>query len=520
MIEMARIVKKTEHIPVDQWDTAENPIAESDRIFRNVRGEIILPLAEWFYNCSDEKRQLDYFVTTNKRSYNSEETRVHICKYLNYFEKYYDLDRELIMIIHEIKVCIDYTKEYSIDDFMYDINRYIIRNRKLGKRIRQFVEDNYAMQLSSNNNKTPNLQFENKHAKVLYEISLMMNMYIPLATHYMYIHLIKKSADIQDFMLRLFDLCVIKYEEERGIYIFDKMYETATSVVNKSKNPDRILWSKNAIRGVNTTTHTKDSVIDVILQIIPKYYYDNHIINFNYSANRKCLKYKITGIKYECPFIPLSSSKRDSDQNSEMDRYESRITKKDESLYMINKVIAEQTVKRVESLYGPFSEKEIEHYRRKLTKDGKPVRNEFQSQMIGYLFFKEFGEPESIKAVPQIDYIKLIIAAKRILKKSGMLILPYIMSCRVIRLAARKNINKKEMTRLETGEIYQSIINKYKNPSIKQKMLEIVGRIISSSFEIIDFDEEKDCPTPLDGQQLPIINDIIMEELMFFISII
>ena len=34
-------------------------------------------------------------------------------------------------------------------------------------------------------------------------------------------------------------------------------------------------------------------------------------------------------ISYEYPFVKLSSSKRDVDQNSELDKYESRLTKKD-----------------------------------------------------------------------------------------------------------------------------------------------------------------------------------------------
>ena len=120
------------------------------------------------------------------------------------------------------------------------------------------------MSLSSNNNKTPNLQFENKHAKILYEISLLMNIYIPLAAHFMYINGIRQSVDIQRFMLELFDLCNTKFKRERNVDIYNKIYETALSVVNKSKNPDKPLWEKNLIRGRNTTTHAKDSVNDVI----------------------------------------------------------------------------------------------------------------------------------------------------------------------------------------------------------------------------------------------------------------
>ena len=293
---MCRIVDKSNFIPVDHWDTEKYPIEEKDRIFRNIHGEVILPFTDFFCNGDPDQESLNYFAMNTKRSYNSDVTRQHICRYLNYFEKYYDIDKELISVLYSIKLTIDRFPTYSIDNFMYDVNRYVIRNLNITRRITHFVEDNYLMRLSSNNNKTPNLQFENKHAKILYKISLLMNIYIPLATHYMYIHGIKQSGDVQRFMLRLFDMCNSKYKDEEGVDIYNKIYETALSVVNKSKNPDKILWEKNQIRGNNPTTHTKDSVCDVILQIMPKYVYidvendsEQNIINFNYFSNRQCL---------------------------------------------------------------------------------------------------------------------------------------------------------------------------------------------------------------------------------------
>lgn len=298
MINMVKTIPSIGNIDIDKWDI-DTPISDEDRIFRNIKGEIILPISEFFNNGSDDTRQLDYFVMRTKRSYNSDETRSHICRYLNFFEKYYDINKELLMIMYEMKILIDYNRDYSKENFMTDINRFIIRNPSMGKKIRKFVNDNYKMNLSSNNNKTPNLQFTNQHAKILYQISLMSNMYIPLSTHYMYIHGIKHSSDIQDFMLELFSMCVQKYIDEEGVNIYNKLYETSTSVVNKSKNPDKHLWEKNAIRGINTTSHTKEAIYDIILQIMPKYTYDKNLINFLYFSNRKSLQYKITDIKYE-----------------------------------------------------------------------------------------------------------------------------------------------------------------------------------------------------------------------------
>ena len=286
-VQLYKVINKQEHIPVDEWDTDSHPIAATDRIFKNVRGEIILPLHELFGDKTvdnPEAQQLDYFAMHSKRSYNSDETREHICKYMNYFEKFYDYNHELLMILYRIKILIDYEPSYSIDNLVDDINKYIVRNFELTRKVRRFVDDNYRMKLSSNNNKTPNLQFEDRHAKILYEISLLMNMYIPLATHFMYVHFIKTSPEIHSIMLQLFDLCMNKYEQERGIYIYEKLYEMATSVVNKSVSVDKPLWQKNLIRQNNPTTHIRETIIEIVLQIIAKFTYDKSILNFSYYS--------------------------------------------------------------------------------------------------------------------------------------------------------------------------------------------------------------------------------------------
>ena len=511
------------HIPVDQWGTEMYPISDSDRIFRNVRGEIILPLHELFgnpENDSSEAKQLDYFAMQNKRAYNSDDVRNHICQYLNYFEKFYDYNHELLMILYRIKILIDYEPSYSIDNFVEDVGKYIIFNFELTRKVRHFVDDNYNMKLSSNNNKTPNLQFNDKHAKVLYEISLLMNMYIPLAAHYMYVHFIKQSPDIQSLMLRLFDLCTTKYEQERGIYIYEKLYEMATSVVNKSVGVDKVLWQKNLIRSNNPTTHIRDTILELILQIIVKYNYVKHIINFNYTIARDHLRYKIIEIPYEFHFCKLSASKRDSDNNSELDRYESRIAKRDEAVALQNKVSAEQTVRNIVMRYGPISDEEVAYYRKRLTANGTPLINNFQMQLVGYMFYKDFGDSSSFMSIRNgTDYIKLIICAKRLLKGIGMIILPYIFSSKITRNAARKSISRKDTSRYEHMPIYEDLRRKYNNDGrILQKIWELIGSVASSTFEIIEWDDVKHASGEYDGLIVPMINDIIYEEMLMFIS--
>nr|DAY22634.1 MAG TPA: hypothetical protein [Caudoviricetes sp.] len=509
---MCTIKDKSNHINVDEWGTEKYPIAPEDILIKSIKDEVIIPVAEISTSNPAAYQQLNYFYMNTKRAYNSDKTRAHICLYLNYFEKFYDTEKELLMVISKIKTVIDYEKDYTVDMFMDDVNRYIIRNWNLTSKIRRFVEDNYIIKLSNNGGKTPNLQFADDHAKILYEVSLFMNIYIPLSTHYMYIHMIKNSKKVQDFMLRLFDLCNMKYIEERGVNVYAKLYETSESIVNKSKNVDKLLWEKNLIRGNNTTTHILDSVDDNILQIMPKYVFNQHIINFNHHSNRKSLHYKITDIEYEFAFHRLSSTDKDADQNSEYDRYESRLNKKDEALSLQNRTAAAQAMHKIEALYGPFDPAEVEYYKKKLQENNGVVIHELTNILLGYLFYKDLGDPITWNSIPnQTCYIKLMIAAKRILRSKGLIILAEVLSSKVSKYATKKSMSKDSVNNIRASELFTQLEMKYNNPKVIQQWFDLLGIIKSSSFIIIDYHNKN-----IDGVTLPMEDDRLNDEFMKF----
>jgi hypothetical protein len=72
--------------------------------------------------------------------------------------------------------------------------------------------------------------------------------------------------------------------------------------------------------------------------------------------------------------------------------------------------------------------------------------------------------------------------------------------------------------RIENNDLYAQIKHKYNNENVEQKIWEFIGVVMSSQFEIIDFDPEKGCPTKIDGETLPIINDLVNEDLQKFIA--
>lgn len=191
------------------------------------------------------------------------------------------------------------------------------------------------------------------------------------------------------------------------------------------------------------------------------------------------------------------------------------MAKQDEGLYLQNKVNCEETMKMIELMYGPFSDDEIDFYINKLSKDGTFTINSFQEDLVFNLFYKYFGDTISIKAINQRDYIKLIIAAKKLLELNGLIIMPYIISSKVKRLITRKSVNKKELSKLQSSPFYQLVLDKYKNPKIENQILSMIAGILSSEFEIIDFYDDE-----LDSRLVETNIDLLLEEVLMYVLLI
>ena len=200
---------------------------------------------------------------------------------------------------------------------------------------------------------------------------------------------------------------------------------------------------------------------------------------------------------------------------SEFDKFESFLQKTDEALLVQVQCACDDAMNQIRLMYGPFDQEEIDFYKIRLSDGNKCTVNSFQRDLIFNLFFKFFGDVMALNAINLDDYVTLIIAAKRILEASGMVLLPYIISSKVVRLASRKNINKKELTKLEMSPLWDQIKNKYRSEKIEKHILSIIAVILSSEFEIIDPEDME-----LNGQKISVIPELICEEVLMYISLI
>ena len=274
---------------VDEWTPAPE-----DSMFTNSKGVIMAPVAETF-NLAVEFQQLDYFIMSPKKCYNSQVMRDHTCLYINYFEKYYDPEKELALNIFRIKYMIDSTPMYGEFDFIHDIKTYIL-NDKMKALAVKMVNENYSLSLQYKNI-TDNLKYTDEHAKIMLVMSLFMNFTIPLITHFAHFN---KVGVIDEFIWQVFDLILYMFP---GVDIFGKLYETTFSNVSKSEAKNSI-WLRQDIRGKDAVTHSYASVSNIILNIMPKYTFDKSIISLNFtSINKNTSKLNLAARVYRKIYI-------------------------------------------------------------------------------------------------------------------------------------------------------------------------------------------------------------------------
>ena len=491
---------------VDEWKPTKNDI-----LFTNSKNIIVAPLTQFFRVDDQQSAGLNFFFINPKKSYNSNALRDHTCLYLNYFESFFDQEKEYYTNMAKIKFMIDMYENYDFGLFMGDINRYILQPSLFAK-TRAMVEYNYSLELSYKSINNPQLSYTNDHGKLLMQVSLLMNMIIPLITHFAYL---RRIPDIDKFLLDVYDH-ILYSPITNGVDLVTKLYETSISNVTRNEKNNATIWQKQDIRGRDTVIHSVSAVKNIILNIMPKYTFDKNMVSLDYTSIQKSNRFQITDIEYEFSYIALSTSKRDNEDNaSDFDRYEANLTKADESLYLASKTNYQYVIKSIEKDFGPFDPEEVKFYMRELKNDRGEIINGFQKQLVFNLFYKYFGDTISIRAINIEDYAKLIMSAKKMLQQNMMVYLPYIISSRVNKIIARKTLNKREVIEMESSQYYPLVMQKFNNEKIKNQILGTIATIITSNFSMIDYRDPS-----IHGKQIIIDSRMIIEETLLYILLI
>ena len=496
--------------PVDRW--VPNP---EDIIFRGLRGkQIMAPLAKILTNDDEDMLMFDSFILSVKKCYSSEEKVDHFTQYLNYFEKYYDPDHELLAIYARMKFMIDTDDAglYTKQQFMADIKRDILFST-FARKVKAMNEDNFIIHIKRNKKDGNVLQYSNRHLSALMEIGLFQIILIPLLTHYAYM---KKIQNIDAYLMEFYEILIIDMHPD--IDILTKLSETANSRIIQDMSKNSGSWDKQYIRSKNKFTYNIEIVWAIISQIIPKAIYEMNILNLIYVSIKGNITNKIIRAKYEYSFNQLSSDRNegdDDDDNSEFDKFESHLSKKNEALLMHNQVNFHSTMKQIEERFGPFSKEEIEYYKVELSKVRKSPIVPHQKILVCYLFYKWFGDPSALGSIDLTSYIKLIIAAKRILAANNLHTMEAILSGKFVKVIKRVNMNKKELQKITSSSTYEAVAAIYHNEKITNLLIAMLATIVSSKFQIIDFENKENTGLPFVPQQ-----ELLNEEFLIYASLI
>lgn len=467
----------------------------------------------------DQQFDLDCFCLKPKKCYHLDKyngVKLHICRYLNYFEKYYDIEKELLVIYSRMKASMDIIgiETYSEESFIFDLQRYILSD-SIKRKAYNLCNDCFELVLKKYPSQTNMaLCYEEPHVRFLMEITVFSNMMIPLIMHYVYK---RKIIDVDGFTSKCFQLILDTRPE---IDIHAKLQETVyTNVTRLSKN-DQLLWDKNAIRGIDTVINTMYTIDNIILNVMPKYNFNNNPINLNVATIKNDIRYKVVDVPYEYDVRNLNSSNKEGEDNvSAYDKFESQCIRIDEALMLQNQVNAVYTMRSLVDTFGEVSKEQVNFYIRRLTANGKKMpQDPFQRMLVLNFFAKYFGDTASIKEIAARDYITLMVMGKRMLKEQGLLIFPEIFAGYVDRISSRTSINKTELAKLEQMEEFKAVQNKYRDQKTRNFVIEIIATVLTSDFNIIDYHNPD-----LDGRKIIInstITEMVMREICLFVLMV
>lgn len=434
--------------------------------------------------------------------------------YINYFIKYYDLDNELILSYLKLKFIIDDKRNKIKTGKFIDALYNILFTDSMKSKIEKMVEDNYYIDLSSDNTDKKydeSLEFTEAHAKTMMKISVSMKIMVPVMFHYINNHnLIKKygSTDtLYRFYERLFDL----YDPEIDLY--NKLYISAWSKVNVSYLRNRASWDQREIFGVDPHSYMKELLIDKIInETIFKYVFNRNVISFNYVILNKQLGYFLKE-RYNENRIELSAKKSNIDGLSGLDKLEMNSSKVDESAVVLSELNIKNTIKRIKKkMKIDVTREEIEYYKANMT------ITKFQTQLIFYYYAKYFGGYRDLLFLTREQYIQLVIILKKRLLFQNYVYLPHILTANIDgRLCTRTIQNNKFTYKIQTSSLYMQMVNDkfdtLEDIGKSNLILAILSTILNSSFTLVDYERPD-----LYGKKLELNDDLVSEEFLSYIN--
>ena len=376
----------------------------------------------------------------------------NICHYINYFIKFYDTDKEILLAYLKLKSIID--KENRVvgkKEMLNLIYKYFLTESVQNKVIKM-VDENYIIDLTSPNTSkkySESLEFTNEHGHIVMAISFSMRLIIPLVTHYLNKYKMLNPENLFYFFKELM------FIYQGDVDIFNKLYRTVASKTNKDTTDHSLMWKHSAMFGNDIDIECIDRFFKqiIICDIFPTYLFNMKFVSLNKVTLEQQLKYLKLN-EYKNSPIELNDIK-DGEGLSKLDKYEMSVHKVDESIPILSDINTQGVISKLTDLTNiEIPEEEINFYLK------HHQRTELQIELLNYYVAKYFGEYRDLNRMSKYNYMRLLVLTKRRLQAQGYNYLPQLLSGNIVgRINNRTIRNTKFLSRVAASELYQQLYN-------------------------------------------------------------
>lgn len=496
------MINKSDIILVDDW----RPSNENEVFLIPDNKLVIIPFERIFNHDFGSKTISSFIISETKYSNNLDK----ICRYSNYFINFYDTDKEILLNYLKIKTIIDdKSKTIKPNAFIKMVYEFFF-TPNIVEKIKEMVEDNYIVNLKKDGDKKydESMEFNNDHGKIIFRISIGINLLLPLLNHYLYIsNNVEKS--LYKYFMPLFEIFT-----EPGIDMINKLSNYTLKKIHQNFESNKGAWEQRNMLGDDNYLVHADKVFKkiVVTDVIHKFVFNQNIINMLSVVIDNNLRYQNRG-KYK--YLPKKlNDEKNVEGLSELDKFEMLFNKIDESLTILSDCNKETVIKRIEALTNILvSNDEIQFYKDFYKFD------KFQVNLVKYYYARYFNGFRDLNMLTRDQYVKLLIILKRRLQSQGYLFLPFILSGNIKnKLNTRTIQNKKFIMKVETSTLYQELINNKFAYIMDLKednsmILNIISTVLNTAFSYVEYD----APYLL-GEQIETIPDVVCEEMLTYLN--
>lgn len=494
-----------------------------NEVFYVFDGEVVIANYNQHVGLTEEKCTLPVFYIKKTHYKNKMQDIVH---HMNYFTKYYDLDRDTYFATMTIKYLIDTHPDMLESEFLDHLMSRVITPGFISK-CKHMAYDLYTININSDDSgkfkNTPKIT--NSQARQIVAISFCFRMILPLCIHFSnicpsYAENNAKSTQYLDTFSDMF-MKIIKRFEKDDIPFFSSLCRFVWfRVIRLYKNNTKTFEQKKMIRG-DTPELFCDKLVKEVISVKTLYKLDYHRscvsfidgVTHNYEANYLIENY--TSKPYE---IDSADTSKDSDDSlSHAEALEMASYNRDASSIMISDCNRKKVMKDIDSWYGSFniSDKEIAYYMENCK------INEVNQFLLNSFYSSKFKDSYAIYSLNKLETTRLLLYMKKYLEYHKMPMLAQIVTAKITGKYKTNLIkNSKFIESICTSNVYENIIaNKFEYVSqVNDKENPIIRYLISiinCQFTLVDFNPE------IDGSVIDdIANSDVATEFLLFLSII